>query len=44
MLPAKRARQHGSETLAHVAFDMSGEQVQQDVAAHPWREPVVDRF
>ena len=36
-------KQDGFEALAHVPFDMAGEHAQEDVGAHPRREPVVDR-
>src|SRR5436189_3526195 len=35
--------QHGFETLAHVPFDMAGEHAQEDMGAHPGRQPMVDR-
>src|SRR5215467_12351145 len=34
--------QHGSQALAHVPFDMAGEHAQEDMGAHPRRQPVVD--
>src|SRR5436189_2371590 len=35
--------QHGFEALAHVPFDMAGEHAQEDMGAHPRRQPMVDR-
>src|SRR6516165_926203 len=35
--------QHGFETLAHVPLDMAGEHAQEDMGAHPGRQPMVDR-
>src|SRR6516165_1947233 len=34
--------QHGSQALAHVPFDVAGEHAQEDMGAHPRRQPVVD--
>src|ERR1700736_3400806 len=33
----------GFEALAHVPFDMAGEHAQEDMGAHPRRQPVMDR-
>ena len=35
--------QHGFEARAHVPFDMTGEPAQEDMGAHPGRQPMVDR-
>src|SRR6267154_2694566 len=35
--------QHRFEALAHVPFDMAGEHAQENMGAHPRRQPMVDR-
>jgi hypothetical protein len=36
-------QQYLFEALAHVPFDMAREHAQEDIGAHSWRQPVVDR-